>query len=72
MTPSPCRNCPRRYIACHARCDEYGEWLAIHETEKAAIKRKKVADADVSAFQAGLWKRRKNLPDNRFWKEEKQ
>ena len=72
MIPSPCRNCQRRYIACHAGCNEYNDWLAIHEEEKAEIRRKKDAANQIAAFQAELWKRRQNLPDDRFWKEKKQ
>lgn len=72
-TKPPCYKdgepCGNRYIACHASCKEYHEWLVIHEAEKAEIKRKKYAENEISAFQAGLWKRRQNLPDNRFWKE---
>lgn len=75
MTKPPCGTpenpCPRRYIACHASCEKYHEWLVIHEAEKAEIKRKKYAENDINAFAAGLWKRRQALPGDRFWKEEK-
>lgn len=73
LTKPPCGKgpdaCPRRYIACHASCEEYHEWMAIHEKEKAEIRHKKDAENEVSAFQAGLWKRRQGLADDRFWKE---
>ena len=39
MTKPPCKTpdgieCPRRYIGCRAKCEEYHAWLAIHAEEK--------------------------------------
>jgi putative transposon-encoded protein len=38
----PCKvdgiDCPRRYIGCRAECEEYHNWLAKHDEEKAQIK----------------------------------
>ena len=41
MTKPPCGNgtedCPRRYVGCKADCEEWHEWLAIHEHELEQI-----------------------------------
>ena len=47
MTNSPCfdtktrTDCPRRYVGCKASCEQWHEWLAIHEQEKQEIDRKR-------------------------------
>lgn len=64
MTKPPCVvdgvHCDKRYIACHAACEKYAEWLAVHEAEKDAIKRRKDADKAVDDFlaQTNLRKKR--------------
>lgn len=50
MTKSPCFKCERRYIGCHASCEKYHEYLAIHAAEKDKINRAKYADCDVRTF----------------------
>lgn len=75
MTKPPCfdtttnTDCPRRSPRCRATCPEWKEWETVHAEEKREIKRKKDQANEIAAFQAGLWKRRQNLADDRFWKE---
>ena len=52
MKKPPCKvngvECDKRYIGCHADCEAYHEWLAVHAAEKQARYRyyEKTADAD--------------------------
>ena len=45
MTQNPCykngTDCPRRYVGCKAECEEWHEWLAIHERELEQIRSKR-------------------------------
>lgn len=57
MTKPPCKvdgvNCPKRYVGCHADCEAWHKWLAVHEAEKQARYRyyAKTADADSLATE---------------------
>lgn len=50
MKKPPCKvdgiECPRRYIGCRAECEEYHNWLAIHDVEKEKRRQNKVNPAD--------------------------
>lgn len=37
MTKSPCYNCNKRSVGCHATCSDYLEWKEIHENERQLI-----------------------------------
>lgn len=50
MTVNPCYKCDYRYVACHSTCEQYQEWLAIHEEETAAIRRNRNAENDAIGF----------------------
>jgi hypothetical protein len=45
MTQNPCykngTDCHRRYVGCKAECEEWHEWLAIHERELEQIRSKR-------------------------------
>lgn len=54
LTKPPCGKgqdaCPHRYIACHASCEEYHEWLAVHAGELETEKQKKDAEWAADGF----------------------
>lgn len=54
MTRPPCFkngvDCRKRYIGCKASCEEWHEWLAIHEEEKATIRRNKNSEREATSF----------------------
>ena len=57
MTKPPCKpdgmdDCPRRYVGCHAECERWHEWLAIHAEEKAREKQKRQAEHELLAIVA--------------------
>lgn len=37
MTKSNCKNCSKRFSGCHSKCEDYLEYLRVHEEELAAI-----------------------------------
>ena len=55
-TKPPCHDgiddCPRRYVGCHAECDRWHEWLAIHEAEKKRANDNKKAEHELLAIVA--------------------
>ena len=57
MTKPPCKpdgmdDCPRRYVGCRTGCDEWHEWLAIHEAEKKRTNDNKKAEHELLAIVA--------------------
>ena len=54
MTPPPCWNngedCQKRYVGCRAECDEWHEYLAIHERETEEIRRKKYDERAAESY----------------------
>jgi len=40
-TENPCRGCSNRTIECHSTCEEYLEFLDIHEAELKVIRANK-------------------------------
>lgn len=62
-------DCPKRYVGCKSWCEDWHKWIAIHEAEKAEIRRKKYEENEVKAFLDGQWLRAQKLPEDRFWKE---
>ena len=44
MRSSPCKDCPRRTILCHAHCKDYPKWVAQLAEERRA--ERTAADAD--------------------------
>ena len=57
MTPNPCHNCKRRYIACHSDCEAYHEWLAVHAAEKDKEYKEKSRRLDADSFMVDQKKR---------------
>ena len=55
---APCKGCQRRYIACHADCHEYHDWLAARAEDKEKVQRAYQTDGDYITFTAGRAKRR--------------
>ena len=43
---APCKDCQRRYIACHADCHEYHDWLAARADDKEKVQRAYQTDGD--------------------------
>lgn len=41
---NPCKDCPRRSAACHADCDDYAAWNALHQAAKAKDRQKQEAE----------------------------
>jgi hypothetical protein len=58
MTQNPCykngTDCPRRYVGCKAECEEWHEWLAIHERELEQIRSKRNEHHEYYAYSARL------------------
>ena len=58
MTKPPCKvdgvECDKRYVGCHADCEVYHEWLAVHAAEKQARYKYyvKTADADLECARS--------------------
>lgn len=54
MTKPPCKvdgvECDKRYVGCHADCEAYHEWLAVHERETEMREAYRNREADVCAF----------------------
>ena len=44
---APCKGCERRNEECHAKCEDYKEWLIEHEKYKA---QKKIYDEQARRF----------------------
>ena len=61
MTKPPCyidgKDCPRRYVGCKAECNDWHEWLAIHESETSAIRKQKQSEIEANDFLSGQSKR---------------
>lgn len=55
-TIPPCFNektrtdCPRRYIGCKATCEEWHNWLIIHEREKQETRQRIAQEREVNGF----------------------
>lgn len=62
-TKPPCYNqetktdCPRRYIGCHAECEQYHEWLAVHGKEAEERKQRNAVNDDLRQLARGFDKR---------------
>lgn len=54
---APCKDCQRRYIACHTDCHEYHDWLAVRADDKAKAQQAKQIDQDYMTFTAERIKR---------------
>lgn len=64
FTPCPCwtetdGECKRRRMGCHAGCEDYTKWRAVHEAELDAIRKKKGERIEADSFELGRWKRDK-------------
>lgn len=43
-TPSPCKNCDKRYLGCHSQCEDYKEWKIKEQEEHAKAINKQKAE----------------------------
>ena len=48
---APCKDCQRRYIACHADCHEYHDWLTARAEDKEKVQRAYQTDGDYITFK---------------------
>ena len=53
-TIPPCKGCTQRTVECHSTCEDYIEWAKVHNTERAAAKRKRGAELLVEDYTIGL------------------
>ena len=64
MATVPCYNngndCPRRYVGCRAKCDEWNTWLAEHEAERERQRQRRTDEIVVDSFLADGWTREQN------------
>jgi hypothetical protein len=58
MYLAPCRDCPRRHIACHDSCKDYLDWVENNKRAKEWANK----DRDIDNFLAEQTKRRKKYP----------
>lgn len=55
MVTAPCKDCSKRYLGCHSKCDEYQAFRAARDKElDENLKRKEFIDA--------RYDRRKKIP----------
>lgn len=61
MTKPPCGNgtedCPRRYVGCKSECEEWHEWLAIHEHELEQIRAQRHENQEYYEYSADVIKK---------------
>lgn len=75
MTMCPCHECERRYIACHASCEKYAEWLVIHAEEKEKYRKDIAKIEEANSFLSDQGKRaridtvRKSARKRNQWKD---
>ena len=58
---TPCYGCEERYIACHAKCERYHDWLAAHEAKQTALRKKRLIEREATSHAMAAAIRRKKL-----------
>lgn len=54
---APCMNCERRYVGCHAECEDYKEFRKLADKMSEEFRKKKNKHLDITMFQKGSQKR---------------
>ena len=54
--PSPCKNCTKRYVSCHASCCDYKEYKRLLDEDKRIISENKKRVCIYDEYISGRWK----------------
>lgn len=60
---SPCKDCQKRYRACHDTCVEFRDYRDRYEAEQKKIKQEKAIKNMVNQLNYGSTRRKENLPE---------
>ena len=60
MEECPCKDCGKRYRACHDTCPDYKEWKSEQEKKKERERHEKICSLHFGKwyFKDGKWKNR--------------
>ena len=59
----PCKDCTSRSMDCHPNCNEYKEWQAAKDAERAKAYKKYLSERQITEYQVETYekfKRRRN------------